>query len=101
MILDREGRVVANVSQPLIVFETEEQYNDWKGSLPNTEQEKNFIIIKKFLSGPGIMEVESYSKLSNYPRYSNTIYIDVQTNALYRYDSVNDRFIQLTIGGIT
>ncbi len=101
MILNKDGRLVANISQPIVVFETEEEYNSWVLSLPEATLEKDFIVIKKFMSGPGIMEIDSIANIGNYPKYGNTLYVDVTTNALHRYDAINDRFIQLTTGGIT
>lgn len=100
MILNKDGQVVANVSQPVIAFDTEEEYVNWKTNiLPAPEVEKYFIVIKKYMSGPGIMEVESEDSFNTVPKYPNTLYIDLSTNSLWRYDSVNETFIKLTNGG--
>ena len=99
MILDKNGKLAANVSQPLVVFEAEEDYNAWLASLPDPALESFFLVVKAYQRGPGVMEFSGEESLSTLPKYANTIYVNTVDDALWRYDSTNDAFKKLTSGG--
>lgn len=103
MIIDKNGKLIANVAQPVIIFDSEEDYNTWKDKLPDEEAEDNFTVIKKFAALE--YNVETLKKLKAIPsskKQKDIIYhVDHICGTLkqkvdYTYDPDKDIFVPIT-----
>lgn len=103
MLINKQGKLIANIAQPTVCFETEEEYNTWVGSLPTGITEENFIVIKTYELAPGgVYEVETKAELDALDankKVTETLYLVTSTDEGYRYDADNDKFVPLFGGG--
>ena len=103
MLINKQGKLIANVAQPTVCFETAEAYEAWKAALPTGVLEENFIVIKTYELAPGgVYEVETKDELDALDankKVTETLYLVTSTDEGYRYDADNDKFIPLFGGG--
>lgn len=48
MIVDQNGKIIANVVKPTVLFTSVSDYNTWKNNLKNGLTENDFVIIKQY-----------------------------------------------------
>lgn len=103
MLINKQGKLIANVAQPTVCFETAEAYEAWKADLPTGVLEENFIVIKTYELAPGgVYEVETKEELDaldDNKKVTETLYLVTSTDEGYRYDADNDKFVPLFGGG--
>ena len=101
MIINKEGKLVANVAQPTVIFENEADYTAWLATLPDPDCQKNFIIIKTYDLAPGgVYEVSTMAELNaltGNQRMRETLYIVDENNSGWRWegDETSGTWVQL------
>lgn len=104
MLINKDGKIIANASQPTVIFETVEEYNDWYAKLPlkptSTQAEidkilSRFVIIKKYetveIEGMVIFcTTEADMKgttgaTETHEKIDGALYVVRQNNKIYRY----------------
>lgn len=122
MIVNKEGKIIANLAQPTVIFDTKAEYDDWEKTLPEleegTEEEKKafkekmlsrFVIIKKYetveCEGTVIFcatedDMKGTDKATEeHEKIDGAVYVVKANNKLYRYSKVEGADTWTIVGG--
>ena len=98
MLINKNGKIMANNSQVTKIFDTESDYNAWIATIDPADLNK-FIIIKQYEYGVGAyVELQNQTELNNLPEYNKKtgiLYASRADNKLYRYDFNTKTFIEM------
>lgn len=101
MLINKEGKIIANSSQVVKTFATPEEYEDWLATTDPADLNK-FITIQTYLYRAGsYVEVEDFISLNNLPsenKQAGIIYGVRSLNKLYRFDIMVNDFVEFGSG---
>lgn len=103
MLVNKEGKIIANASQPTVIFNTEAEYTAWTNSLPVSETlplEKileRFVVIKKYetVEAAGMVifcDTEADMKgeagaTKTHKKIDGALYVVRANNKIFRYSN--------------
>ena len=89
MLINKQGKMLANNSQVTKVFDTQAAFNAWVAGKSDKDLSK-FIIVKQYEYAIGTyVEVQNQTELNSLPDYNKktgVLYASRADNKLYRFD---------------
>lgn len=103
MIVNKTGAAVANLSEPIHIFESATEFEAWKTATGVSDEDlKKMFIVHKYHYAPGCyVEVNNITELDNLApdnKVQGVLYGTREEGLLYRYDEFSGQFIPYNQG---
>lgn len=96
MIINKQGKVIANVAQPTVKFSTKELYEAWVVTLPSPAAEANFNVIKEYEVAKNsvklVDDLAALNALTDEEKDPSVLYVTRDNNMVYTFNEDEAEF---------